>query len=638
MSKKASVNKTTFDRPDENMTAVNTRADGLRQVSIHSTVTDRLAGASFIERIWGQETNLKVLQRVTVDPVVRDICQKYFLSRKLRRMMDSLIPVSKFKIPEKMFRTDEVFCKLSESVGHAEAATAVAEIVFPVLHKLGLIGDARTYTTRIVYPLVKVTSAQLAHDVMVEEVSRVAKNAHTNLQIRDGETYHRAAFAAAFAEAFVPVGAKLLETNELGSIIDDIVKGVRAHIDPELHGLRGAVPVSWSQNPVVVELATCFPFIMAAFAIPHGSSVALKNEHARLQEWSPIVLAALKSSSRYAIINANAAVSELTKRTVVDLEGTPQAFVLHRSAKPVAAAQTVQAIEDDYLRSAINLHDSRSPIDVQIAGSYVAPANMSTDAAASALTAALTHLVEAGFQPKRMGYVYDVGCANDISLLETVCLISQRVDVNMDALATETPTLMNVVGGVHYENWVFYMPTQFKHLHWSNTGVLLGDEYATSSVAEAMLVANDFTAKSTMPARPQLIAKAGLDTALLNFSIDDETISVADRIAYKFTAGQLAVHGRLPINALQSLRTNDAVRVVRPVFNIDVFDCVSDIFSDIDAIVDAYKKEDQRSTSSPVNPRVLDHVNRYMVRIVQTMAEGVSPALRAELEDRKSVV
>lgn len=604
----------------------------LRPLHFHTTVVDRLSGATFVERIWGPESNLRVVQQRAVDPAVREACYNFFLSRKLRVMMNNIISVKSFKIGAKMFQVDTVYKELVANTSNIDAAAVIAEIIFPVLHNIGMISDSRVYTTRVRFPIAPVTASLIARDVMMEEIVRVARASTARLNAAKDETFHTDGFACAFAEAFVPVGAKILETNELGAVIDDIVSGVRAHIDPELSGLTGSIPTSWSQNATVAELASCFPFVMAALAVPSGSSLRIKNELSQLLDWAPIVLASMKSSERYAIVGREAFAYDICKQALLDLRGLPRMFVMHRSAQPVAVAQAVYVMSDAFIADAHNIFESKTRLDQQIAAGYSNVSNMGTDHAVSELKRGLRHLIEAGFSPDRLGYVFDVGSGYEISSYELACLTASRVQANFKAIANSGKPALDT-SSPHQPFWVFYMNTPYRDAPIALSGKFLGEEYMTNSVAEALLMSHDIMAKGSMNARPQLIAKAAYGSAMINFDAAHETVPVVNKVSYNATIGHVHIHGKLAINAIGSLAAPDSMTVVKPVFNSDIFDTVADVYASFDEAVDAYSKEAQRLSSTAVDARVLAYIQRIRAQLVQSIAQSVSISLRQQIAD-----
>lgn len=604
----------------------------LRPLHFHTTIIDRLAGATFVERVWGPEANLRVVQQRAVDPQVRATCYNFFLARKLRVMMNAIIPVKSFKIGTRMFQVDTVYKELVAQVGDIDAAAVVAEIVFPVLHGLGMISDSRVYTTRVRFPIQPVTAAMIARDVMMEEIVRVARASSSRLNMAKDETFHTDGFASAFAEAFVPVGAKILETNELGAVIDDIVSGVRAHIDPELSGLNGSIPTSWSQNATVVELATCFPFIMAALAIPAGSSLRVKNELSQLTEWAPIVLASMKSSERFAIVGKEAFSYDISKKTLCDLRGLPRVFVMHRSAQPAAVAQALYVMSDAYIPTAHNLFESKTRLDQQIAAGYADVNTMGTDFAVHEFVRALNHLVEAGFSPNRLGYVFDVGSGYEISSYELVCLNASRVQANFKAIANSGKPALDM-SSPYQQDWVFFVETPYRDAPVGFTGKHMGREYMTNSVAEALLMSRDIDKKGSMAPRPQLIAKAAYGSAMINFDPASETVPVVNKLSYNATIGHVHIHGKIAINAIGSLAAPDSMTVVKPVFNADIMDAVSDIYNSFDEATSAYQQVGQRMSNTPADSRVLAYIQRIRAQLVQTLARSVSKSLRQQIAD-----
>ena len=619
---------------------VNGNSAGFRPLHFNWTVRDRKAGSTTIEPLLRAEPNLNIIQRCAIDPAVREELATYFISRKLRGVIKTQMKSARVRVGDRLFMTDELVKAIRTSVSSDAASSVVCEIVFPAIHALGMLADTREYTTRVRYPVAKVTAAALANDVAMEEIVRVARGLKITNVLKIGDTFFADGFCSAFAEAFVSVGGKIVETNELGSVIDDMIRGVRAHIDPLLTGLKGTVPAAWANHTVINDLATCFPFVMAALqSIPVGSSVSVRNEMSKLIDWAPAVLAALKSSQRYGFISVSAIKADVGKRTIADLRGNPRCVVLHRSAKPNAAAQALYAAQDDFVSHATTVFQSRSRIDQAIAEAYGKPDLMSTDNAVAHFTSIIGELVDMGFVPPSLAYFFDVGSDNDISAFELACMISKEVELDFAVLEASSgaKVLFDPTTSVQ-PNWRFRVETDYKWAEsWAGMKMLGRFEtgtYLTCDSLEVLLMARDFNPTEAMAARPQLVDKAAFHTSLIGFDIDKETVAIIDELRYSATIGPVAIHGSLAYNSIGSLQSPKNIRVVIPTFNQEIFDAVTNVYKEIRALVSYYQDKNNQVTDQDINPLVVRSIHSRLALFARDLAWSIAPDLRALIQDR----
>lgn len=619
---------------------VNGNSAGFRPLHFNWTVRDRKAGSTTIEPLLRAEPNLNIIQRCAIDPAVREELATYFISRKLRSVLKSQLKAARVKVGDRLFMTDELVKAIRTSVSTDAASSVVCEIVFPAIHALNMLADTREYTTRVRYPVAKVTAAALANDVAMEEIVRVARGLKITNTLKIGDTFFADGFCAAFAEAFVGVGGKIVETNELGSVVDDMIRGVRAHIDPLLTGLKGTVPAAWANHTAINDMATCFPFVMAALqSIPVGSSVSLRNEMSKLVEWAPAVLAALKSSQRYGFVSVSAIRADVGKTTITDLRGNPRCVVLHRSARPNAAAQALYAAPDDFVSHATTVFQSRSRIDQAIADAYAKPDLMGTDNAVGHFTTIMRELVDLGFVPPSLAYFFDVGSDNDISAFEMACMISRDVELDFSVLEASgsAKALFDQSSSVQ-SNWRFRVETDHKWAEaWAGMKLLGRFEtgtYLTCDALEVLLMARDFAPTESMAARPQLVDKAAFHTSLIGFDIEKETVAIVDELKYSATIGPVGIHGSLAYNSIGSLQSPRNIRVVIPTFNQEIFDSVTNVYKEIESLVEYYQNPDNQVADATINPLVVRSIHSRLALFARDVAWAVAPDLRALIQDR----
>ncbi|UNI73396.1 major structural protein [Pseudomonas phage ER16] len=77
------------------------------------------------------------------------------------------------------------------------------------------------------------------------------------------------------------IGLTLHELTDLSNVVEDMVLGVRASLDPlfSIDSDSVSVPHEWRNNRIVEELSHNLVFVKAALALPVGERLRLKLPH-----------------------------------------------------------------------------------------------------------------------------------------------------------------------------------------------------------------------------------------------------------------------------------------------------------------------------------------------------------------------
>lgn len=536
-------------------------------VRIFSTIVDRLDGTVVTEGVWREKVNMDAVMKRAQDPGVREICAKFFLKRSVSDIIAKLIPTRTIKAGEAAILPSELFEGIAKAIPDVNAQFVIMEVVNSYLQKVGLVTKHGKFTMRVYNHFTPVTTTMLAGDIAMQEVVRAMDS--VKLVDVGAKKYTPNTFAEEIAEALYPVGKALLEVNELGGIIDDMVRGVRAYIDPIHDGLPGHVESSWSNNPVIVELASNFVFVDAAVKLPVGSSISPSNDGWNLSKWAPIVLASLKMSKRYAIVGKNEVTRTLGLKKVRNLLGVPVSYILWRNAKPEAVAQTIFAFQDAKVVDAVTVTPTKERVAEAIVAAYGDTSNLGTAFAVEALFRFLSYAAESGWEDtSALGIHVDLGEAAGATHTEVACMIAESVRFVLNPKDDNSP------------RYHFRVETKEREFKYTISGRLDRGTLLTSEIGEVFIAADEFEPQGALDARPQLLAPISFDSRMLGFDMEG-LAALNRRYSFDIKFGSSEVRGSFKSSDLGSMRSNSLTSVVTPSYNEDVFKTVGSVFEAI---------------------------------------------------------
>lgn len=596
-------------------------------VNVHSTIVDRYEGTSRTEAIWSDETNLRVLTNAASDSVVREECARFFLTRAIGPVLVDLIAVRTVRPTETVITKGKLFNAIGTKVS-SNAANVIMELLVPYLTKVGILSTSGSYAIRVDYPFQPVTVEVMAHDVAMMEIVRVLEGIKV-LNIAD-KKYSKEVFAEMIGNDLYDIGRKFLDVNSIGSIVDDIVKGVRARIDTALDGFTGTIDASWRDSDVVSTLASNWTFVEAALSLPRGK-IGCTNEGWKLSQHGPSVLAAIKSSQRYAVVGKSEVSRDIGTRKIRNNRGVPVSVVLWRSAVPDAVGMPVYAYEDADLAGAFTLTLPKEHIGEVVASAYGNVNGLGTDSVAAMLASMLTDAIESGWGKSQLMYQIDLGAYQFVPQPTLVALLSERVTVELDDNGNVIRCASATSGGVDRIKMWYTVATNEKDLSWGLSGRFDGSTYLTCSEAEAFLVMNDLTPTGKVEAKPQLYTGAAFNSKIVNF--DEESLCPLERrFGFSVNVYNTKVHGSIRPGDLGTMKVNKLISLVVPTYNRAVFDAVSEAF---DTMRDIAKQ--MAATTVADDPEynggvaLAEMLARGIARKLLHYSRNISPAFRSEI-------
>lgn len=614
--------------------------EGLREmsVSVHNTIIDRFEGTAVTEPIWGEKANLRVIQTGAADTAVREECAQFFIKRRLARIITDMIPTHMVKLGEAMLLKPSLYGAISKAVPNRVAAGVVTEIVIPYLLKVGVLSTSGDYTSRFQYPVGPVTIDEITHDLASYEIVRVMESA--SVVSLAGKKYSKEVFAAEVADALEEVGRAFLDVNFLSTVVDDIVKGVRARVDIECVGLRGVVDPVWRDNEVVKSLASNWVFLEAALSLPPSTLITPSNEAWKLDSFAPGVLASLKSSARYAIVGKAEAIRNIGTRKVRNNRGVPISTVFWRAANPDAVGMSVYAYEDDSLAGAYSLRHTKERLGEVVSMVYARPDLLGTTEAALRLANTLSDVAQGGFQDLALLYQIDVGSYAFVENRMVAALCATRISIAFDdnglVVRDASEKYFHSASGElrdHIKMW-YTIATTERDLSWGLSGRYEGGSFTTASAAEAYLAMDEITPASSIDSKPQLFTSAAFNTRIVNF--DTRSIKpVNTRYTFNVTVNGALVHGSFKPSDLGTMKANPYVSLVVPHYNGQVFTAVAAVFKQTLAICDQLERaagDAERYPTYTGGAGLPVYLRRRMAREVLGYAQTLAPFFRAEVQ------
>lgn len=593
---------------------------GLIDLNIHTTVIDRQAGTTVTEEIWRDDPNINVIMRNARQPDARRECAEFFLSRKLNKVISDVVTTRTVKKGDVIIQPEALFNAITKNVASSAAGVVIMEVVNSYLRRLGMMTNNGEFCTETYYPVKRVTVEDLSDDIAMQEVVRVLSGV-TGEPLGNAKTFSVEAFASAITEALIPVGRAFLDINQLSSMVDDIVKGIRSNISngrTEFH--TGFVPADWREHAVVQELATNYTFIMAALALPVGSDITPVNDTFRREQWAPTILAALKTSLRYKMVDKQELLRQMTKRTVFDLKDRPVCYVMNQNAAAEPVGQCVYAFNDVSLTSSVTIVPLKERVDQAIAAAYPKDQSLGLDNAAMKFVDFMRDAVEGGYIPNEIGFTFNVGLYDEPLEHEMVCIIANRVQVEDAKKGVNLP-----MSGKSYnpdpKGWWYEVECEHKMFAPLLAGSAVGDRFITNNAGEALLAMKDFEATAIAEKRPQMISPKAFNSRLMHFN-EGVLVDTTERFAYDVTIGKLKIHGSFKTHDLASLRSAAGTSVVKPRYNDEVITAISEVFKQMENQVAKFKAQQDPEIPDTLVAFLERRIPAALLDFSRTIGEG----------------
>lgn len=589
-------------------------SDASMSIEITSYVEDRLAGVTVTERIWsGDKINSSYLSRLLSDGAVRLEVQRFFSSRAIRVIFPAFVgSPSTWRVGGYRSAVDRVYATILASVKDVLSAHAIMEIMMPAFANNHVTDSPDRLTAvmnRFTYPLnTNPTVEQLSAEAARQYLERAVVDCVRSWSIKAGETYSVSAVADDLANAFFPIGRALRGMYDYTIVFTDLVKIVRARLDPELDGLLGSIPNTILSHPVVDNVVGNWTFIREALSVvPDGkTSISITSTEYAFDKWAGDALATLKASDRFVFRSRRDALRNIGVMHVSDLDGYRRAAVVYENAKMVPEALSVVATKDAVIDEAVNIDNSTGRIDAHLTTAYGDLCNTFSPArAATALSDILSRVIEVA-APDECGRAPSIGVikgvVRDVSIEHLATMMADRLLRNPAkpdeiVYCVATSARLQLSSGVNVRGYVY-----------------------TTDPAEVVLSVGSLAEPGLSEPLPQLLPRAALGSQLFSSAAEDIFIRPASRFTFSQSVGRVVVQGAVKLAELETARADLDAAIVRPSYNSAVFTTARDLFGVARSVVTGVSAVDD-----PLSRRHLDDV---YVQAFVSACRGVSPAFR----------
>lgn len=562
--------------------AVVPRPDGGRSlnVSIATTIIDRLAGSSKTVDIYGSSLPIDWVCDKLRDPLVRDTVAKFFLSRQIDAIIQKNLGVRVLDPSQPILTKVEMINMIHSALGTKQkgvdktVSQVISALVLPVLLDIGCVSPTRRFALHIHHPVEAVElehiRSLLVRNALTETFARV-KTQNASKTLKQGGRMSARVFSEALGTIFFQYGIAISTVRETSSLLDDIVLAVRGHIDHA--ALRSdekfVLSSSLVNDPAVVELAQCLPFIQAAVGVnlQDGHVPYPSNEQSLIASALVEITAILRSDERYHWISKSAFINEYSINKVDTASGVPLSAVVVRDVRASAISQTVLAVEDATV-SGGNVWDIQAPHDRlknQLETSYGSATFSSQPIVSDLFLDVLANIGETMQEPeysdKRVGlaplYVVDVEqIGRSPSELALMFASSVRAVVYTDQGVTKTGWWYRVDGANR--------ATRVK------SGVVIADALETSDPVEVFLALADRASQAQVTeVQRQLLSPEAFSSSLVGY---DKTslVMTTSVLEFTFRMNKTKLTADLSLATLYPVGGTRLTRVVKPSFNVAV--------------------------------------------------------------------
>lgn len=595
-------------------------ADLVNSATIRSVILDRLSGVTVAEPIWSGRINTNYVSRMMTDSSIRQVVASFFTRRMAAKLIPALVGANNTRVSTNSHYAIHraVVQEINKLVDNSKAAGVIAELILGGLLGNGIVAEATTIMHRYTYPLTSsVTIQDLCDEILKHELMSIAEGCSKLFKLSSGSTYSTAAVGDLFSDAFFSVGSAIRNHNDFSSVVEDVVFGVRAVIDPELTGLTGDVPSSIRDHDVVQQLSSNLTFVRAALSIAPGSAVQINSDSFKFDKWAPMLLALLKTSDRYVIVNKTDLLKTYGLIKVRKSNGCPVTALVYNQCALDPVALSITAEQDCVMPDCIapDVLGERTAEHVAAAFNQL-PKVLTTQHAVQLFHDLARDAAEADGQLacETFGRGIYLFSPSNLGLEDMATLLAERVlfknNVKEDDLTLPLCSVSNIV----------YAVKTCETLFEPSSGVLLNGYAYTSDPAEVLMLVDEFTHSSVEPARPQLLPRAAMKQRLLGVDLRTEMISVSNRISFAVDVYGVAMRGSLRLSDFTSFRTGHAVSLVTPMYNREVIQFIAEIYSVIWNLV-----------IPGTSPLMVDRAKRMLGRHVTDLARTLAPSFRSEI-------
>lgn len=594
-------------------------------LNITSVIVDREQGASMVDDIWGSEANVAFVSHyMRKTKNARESIAGFFLKNGMVEVFSKIIDSKTFRTGGYQASKAEVIQICEDTCGSKDDAVIIGELCLPMLIAAGLVSPVSKYAVRRKVGYQAVGVAEIASDILGQEVARALKEAHARFVLPAG-THSTRAVAEQFGDIFRSIGIALYNINDYESVLDDIVLGVLANIDPApMQTQRGTVPEYIERHSVVLQLSGCWNFVREALvkrAEVSGidgpsTGIRVNSDAWKFDKWAPVILTMIRNSARYQMISKNEFVAFIGTKRVFDLEGKPAAVIVYDNAVLEAAAMAVTAVEDLATPGALNLAELPDRVSERISLAYDKITSvMTVETAVTQLHDILQMAVECGSRVKPLYVARFTSSELHMDLTTVAAMMADRVSARFGMDDDRSAYTL-----------VFSGSTDVKSFQFKSGGMIAGEFYTTDPV-EYFLVSQDVDARQTYAVPPQLIPRTAMRSRIVGYERETDFIKTTERMGYKMDVLGVSVTGMVKLRELTSIRMGDMTSLVCPHHNNLVYQIIDDVLVVAYDIANSIKHD-------AVRRRALRNIGAYVLKASQAISAGFRSEVHGAITER----
>lgn len=573
---------------------------------VNSTIVDRMSGISHSYEIFSGTINSHFVSERLAKTKVRETVSTFFTTRAIAPVIEDVIGARTHRIGGPATNRSKLYSAIKKSVADASAADVIMEMIMPVILKVGLVRVRRPIHTRVSYPYADVKLSDLLLDFERQVVVQAVQDCTSMISMAAGETWASAAIGEEMADAFFAMGTALRTVKDFDMVANDIVRGVRAKIDPELTGLKGDVPEYVREHDVVATLSQNLIFVDSALDIKPGTSVRIMSDGYKFDKWAPTVLVMLRTSERYSVIGRAEYLENIGVRVVRDSRGIIHRAIVWEAAKMASVAMSVDVAPDISFPGALSIDVSNERLGEHVEASYDRlPETLSTTSCVMAYSDVLRDVVETltGSKKQIESGLEFYSISNSKSIGTVAMMMSDSIGFKLGEV-----------------NEVVYRCKTNELTFDVLSGSMVAGEVFTTDPVELIMLVGERDAKTWVEPKPQLINRTALKSSMVGVDEKLDFISMSERFSFKSTILGVPIQGSLRAAELQSMEVPSIVSLVRPVFNTEVLATSNAIIEQMYALREVAEDE-----------LVKSRIRRSVAEFVLTAAQGVSASFRDDI-------
>lgn len=559
---------------------------------VSSVIVDRDAGASFVDTIFSESVNLEfVTHRMRSKDEnsddLRERVAQALISNGMAKVFALFIQGSTVRKDGLQGTKSEVIAACNSAGYEGDVGLIMAELAMPALIVNNLVSDKARFGVRRKVGYKAVTVRDLADDLLKQEIARAISEAKRVFQIPAG-THSTRAIAEQFGDAYRAVGISLATINDYERVLNDMVLGVLANIDPApLETQRGSVSSFLRNHAVVQQLTTNWNFIIEALhrrSEVSGFEGASRGVNIESEEWvfdkhAPVILAMLRNSDRYAMISKSEFVATIGIKKIYDLEGRPISSVVYDNARMEAAAMIVTATDDVSMEGALSLTEMPERVSERMMSAY---GNLPSTASVPRAAQMLADVVQLAVEEQEA-----------VEALYVCRLESSLVSLDAETIAAMLSPSLSARFSLNPESesaytFVFSGETKHRSLRLEKGGIS-ANTFFTPDAAEAFLAMEEVEPRREIDIPAQLIPRHALNCRLMGYAADD-FVRAKERAGYKLDAYGISVTGVVRLRELTSIRLGELATLVVPFHNSQVFELVNTVANEAWTIASSVKQ------------------------------------------------